>query len=535
MTMEYNKIHALAGARKKVIQKFGSNNLLHLWPMSDNGMLVRDLMRRKTLAASQDVSLQSPGMLDFGINVRMAGYVSDLSKDYGNHDDAGVDATRVDSDYYLAVTVPSGKWESLKFRNLSTSAVTDGVIIAPAGLDPSSVVANAVFKLTTTKESGTTPLSIQYNGIGNTQSKLYSGYRTRFGQSYLVSGGGYIHQIRVRMRKVGSPTGTLYGEVYQSNGSILTTADNNVTVANMSTDWVYYDFFWASQVSLGATTYHFVAEYGGGDASNYLDISFDNVSSTISGNATYFDSFFNGINYDTVIKLRSIIPQHKVTFPFPLEAAKDQYWAYFKGVSHYSGDSTRGLPGREFVSSSWLDRTVFAEFQGTDDVATRASLDDFTVGVVVNVDHSPCDGTVFALADGSEAKASVRVKSDKTVEGKFKNTSGTTYTVTDPSRLHNGHNLITLSYDRNVGVKLGVNGTIVATTTPSDHALFNTNLAIGIGTLMKTDRTNTDNLKNATIDDLWLAKSVLIDDDIWQLYESYITAAPLMQIEDVSP
>ena len=43
MTMiEYNKIHALARARKLVIQKFG-NSLEHFWPMSDDGQLIRDL------------------------------------------------------------------------------------------------------------------------------------------------------------------------------------------------------------------------------------------------------------------------------------------------------------------------------------------------------------------------------------------------------------------------------------------------------------------------------------------------------------
>jgi len=50
-TVDYNRIHALASARKKVIQKFGSN-LMHFWPMADGTPFIRDLLRKKVLVGA---------------------------------------------------------------------------------------------------------------------------------------------------------------------------------------------------------------------------------------------------------------------------------------------------------------------------------------------------------------------------------------------------------------------------------------------------------------------------------------------------
>jgi len=71
--VEYNKIHALARARKVVMQKYGPD-LLHYWPMADDTGLVRDLLRQKALVGN-GVAAQAPGMLDFAMDMQ-SGYIA---------------------------------------------------------------------------------------------------------------------------------------------------------------------------------------------------------------------------------------------------------------------------------------------------------------------------------------------------------------------------------------------------------------------------------------------------------------------------
>ncbi|MDA1229077.1 MAG: hypothetical protein O3A33_14155 [Chloroflexi bacterium] len=200
--------------------------------MADESVFVRDLLRRKALVGTPTVQVLFNGFLDYGINVR-SGYISDLVADIGNHDDEGIDITRVNTDRYLAVAVPPGKWNSMKFRNVSTSSVTGAVIIAPAFTDPGAVEDEAIFTLDSTKETGADVLSIQYEGEGNTSRSLDGGAVNRIGQYYTASQQQKLHQARFRIRKSGSPSGsTLVCKIANPTNIVIASSNSEVAQEN---------------------------------------------------------------------------------------------------------------------------------------------------------------------------------------------------------------------------------------------------------------------------------------------------------------
>ena len=226
---------------------------------------------------------------------------------------------------------------------------------------------------------------------------------------------------------------------------------------------------------------------------------------------------------------------HRVDFPYDFDASDGQFWLYYPPDAQ--SDTALGalLTQKTWDSPTltWIAYTagrVKVKFYGASPAAW-GSYGSFTIGVVVNIDASPGDGMALAIADATETKAHIKVTSAKKIEGKFKNTAGTAYTLTSPDRLHIGHNLITLSYEQNVAVKLALNGKVVASTTPSNNPVFNTTLALGLGAQMLTGTGTSLQLTSAIIDDVFLAGGVLSDAELWDIYLAYITAAPLMEIE----
>ncbi len=226
-------------------------------------------------------------------------------------------------------------------------------------------------------------------------------------------------------------------------------------------------------------------------------------------------------------------------FPYIVLAPPAIYWLYLCATptnATLHGEISGGIPMRRWDGSTWSAPTQ----QGTStklfgaDAEAWSSCDKFTVGVLVNVDNSPVNGYAFCLAS-NEGKVYLRVMSDKKVEGYIKNTNGAGYSVTSSRALHPGFNLLTLSYERNVAVKLGINGSVVATATLSDnYPVLNDTIAVGIGAMKLVGGAAIGKLKDAVIDDVFLAQGVISDQALWDVYMAYITAAPLMQVEDVT-
>lgn len=225
---------------------------------------------------------------------------------------------------------------------------------------------------------------------------------------------------------------------------------------------------------------------------------------------------------------------HTAVIPFPLDAPPGVWWAFMPQQTYFKTGLDE-VKGKEWVASAWVDKDdLVVEFIGAVS-PSWSTFDDFTVIAFVNVDKSPANGVLFSLSDSSESKLKITIKSDKKVEGKIKNTNGDVYTRTSPEILHLGFNMITLSYEKSVKVKLGINGKVVSSEVPSAFGLFNATLALSIGSQMMADKTTFNDLDQALICDVAMASSVMSDADLWDLYMSYITAAPLMLVDDVTP
>ncbi len=530
-TFEYNKIHALARARKLVMQKFGSD-LLNYWPLSDSTPFIRDLLRKKPLIAS-GVAVQQAGMLDYGVGLQ-SGYLSDLVKDTGDTEYEGREV--LSGDYYLAVPVPVGRWTGIKFRNTGTSGLTDGIAIAPPATAPSSVLSNKLLSVnTTTSGSSETVVDNTYDPGTEGVYFVYSS-QPRTGQRLTLN--TTVRSVSFKLYKAGSPTGTAQVKIFRaSDNTELGASTTTLDVAGLTAIATFYSFEFNPAVQINNEDVRVVLVYTGGSSGNWVVLK--KVTSTgISGPATFYDgsTWTDESGQNVFIKILTYVPEHSATLPFALDADSGQWWCYFKANScRDTGSATHGINGKSWNGSAYTDVSdVLVKFSGPS-ATSWPSYDKFTICVLVNADVSPGDGVLLSIADANEAKARLYITSDKKAQGVIKNAGGATYTLTAPDQMHPGYNLVTLAYQRNVSVKLGVNGVIVASTTPNDNALFNTTLAIGVGAQMLTVKTTSLQLKNGVVDDIWLAKGTITDAELWDIYMGYLTAAPLMQLEDVTP
>lgn len=128
----------------------------------------------------------------------------------------------------------------------------------------------------------------------------------------------------------------------------------------------------------------------------------------------------------------------------------------------------------------------------------------------------------------------IKVTAAKKAQAYIKNTNDNTYTLDAAKALHPGFNLLTLSFERNSTIKLGVNGVIVDTETPANVGILNTTLSVAIGAQKLVAGAASSKLKNAVVDDVFLAKAVISDQALWDIYAAYVIAAPLMLVEDTT-
>lgn len=532
-SIEYNKIHALARARKLTLQKFGTN-LMHFWPLSDASMFVRDLLRKKPLIGS-GVSLQMGGMLDNAVDVQ-SGYLADVVADVGNTNCSSSSYNREDGDYEMAVAIPAGRWSKVTFKSTRHEAITGAVAIAAPSTAPGSVAASKLLEVNCVVDQQATLSDIKNTTAFYTDGQINSSYPRMGHEHYLF---GNIYQVKAYLKKVGGPTGTAYLKLYSTGGALLATADTTLDVSTVSTSGAWYTFTFNCPYKIWGWV-RVVVEYSGGDSSNRLGLGLTQGGvSNVFGDWVYdAGGWSQDGTYDAMMEVYfSGGPStHSVTLPFPLDAEDAEWWAYFKkGLLYDTSNSAYGQAGKVWNGSAWgTQNNVIAKIEGVS-AGNWAATDDLAIGVIVNVDNSPVNGTLLALCDSSEAKVQIRVKSDKKVEATVKNSNGTLYTLTSPDVLHSGFNLITLSYDRNAAVKLGVNGLVVDTETPSDYGVLGSTIALAVGAKVLTDKTASDQLKNAVVDDVFIARSVPLDADLWDIYMAYITATPMIQFEDVTP
>ncbi|MCS7126550.1 MAG: hypothetical protein NZ929_06560 [Aigarchaeota archaeon] len=83
-----------------------------------------------------------------------------------------------------------------------------------------------------------------------------------------------LKDVSLRLQRYGSPTGTLYVELWSDSGDLPSSkiADiGSISVPTISTSYTYYTFTPSSTISLSPNTkYWIVATYTGGDTANYV-------------------------------------------------------------------------------------------------------------------------------------------------------------------------------------------------------------------------------------------------------------------------
>jgi len=227
------------------------------------------------------------------------------------------------------------------------------------------------------------------------------------------------------------------------------------------------------------------------------------------------------------------------TLPFNLVAAEGAFWFYIKrdNSSHidcYARDL--GLPGHRWVGTEWeAFANPVSAYVGGVDARTWAAQDDLTLGLWASFDQSHQDGTVVAISNNSEAKVRVSFTSARKLQAMVKNSNGDVKTLNMTLEPHPGFNFIVVAYDRGSSVKLYVNGVVVAQDTPTNFGLFGETMNLALGATVDAGGSSSNQLPRVVVDDVFVAKSVLTDAKIREIYESYIIAAPLMQVEDVTP
>jgi hypothetical protein len=206
------------------------------------------------------------------------------------------------------------------------------------------------------------------------------------------------------------------------------------------------------------------------------------------------------------------------------------------GQDPYAANTDQGI-GIWWIQSGsgWYQGAKYASVKAYGRQAkTWPQFQKLTLGVVVNMENITPGGMLLCLRNSSEVVARISLSSNFEPSGYIKNSGGTTYTLTAAERLHSGHNLITLSYEPSVAVKLGINGKVAQSATPNSSAAFSSQaLAVGVGAEVTPGGTASNKSANALIDDVFIASGVVSDDDLWELFLAYITSAPLMQVEEI--
>ena len=84
-----------------------------------------------------------------------------------------------------------------------------------------------------------------------------------------------ILKVKLELRRVGSPTGTMYVEIWDDSNGEPGSKIGDIglkDVSELTTDYAYYEFTPGSKIKLDPDTdYWLVVHYNGGDSSNYID------------------------------------------------------------------------------------------------------------------------------------------------------------------------------------------------------------------------------------------------------------------------
>ena len=118
--------------------------------------------------------------------------------------------------------------------------------------------------------------NILYSDTSFLEHKLYSGTSPKW-ESFTTADKQNLalKEVDIKMRRVGSPTGTLYVELWDGDGSSKIADIGSKDVSTISTDWGTVAFVPSSKITLDpSTTYRIYMRYDGGDDSNYIGLAY---------------------------------------------------------------------------------------------------------------------------------------------------------------------------------------------------------------------------------------------------------------------
>jgi hypothetical protein len=129
----------------------------------------------------------------------------------------------------------------------------------------------------------------------------------RAGQEFTASV-GKLSSVSFYCKKIGSPTGNVYCDIYASDGgspalptgAILTSSEPRVASEFSSGALQIEQFNFSDGYSLSATQYFAIMQYDVGDSSNYVQFGTDNSSPTHSGNMARYTTSWASLTRDVI-------------------------------------------------------------------------------------------------------------------------------------------------------------------------------------------------------------------------------------------
>jgi hypothetical protein len=142
----------------------------------------------------------------------------------------------------------------------------------------------------------------------DTDIQLYSGGNTLIGHTFTTGASpGTLSALRFYIRKVGSPTGNVVAHLYATSGGAPTgsplASSENVDITGIGTTYALevFPILQASQAGYAlsaTTTYAWVLEFTGGDASNRLEVGVDNSTPGHSGTGYLYSGSWASQTWD---------------------------------------------------------------------------------------------------------------------------------------------------------------------------------------------------------------------------------------------
>lgn len=143
-----------------------------------------------------------------------------------------------------------------------------------------------------------------------------AGYKVQDGQAVTLVADTNIYSVKWYLKKILSPTGNCFSEIWASTGTVGSTAvptgsqlaqSGNLDVSILTTSFVLYEFIFDPHYTFPAGDMCIMLQYTGGDATNYIQLGLDTTTPTHAGNnfktETLNSNWATDVGVDTIFTL----------------------------------------------------------------------------------------------------------------------------------------------------------------------------------------------------------------------------------------